>query len=192
MDLGYLVNPAVFLVETLFGLYILAVLLRFLLQWTGADYYNPISQFLVKVTHPPLRLLRRFIPAIGRVDTASLVLMLALQMVAGYLVFLLQGTTAISVAALAVWSVHDLLDLVLNIFFFCIIARALLSWFGRMPYHPAATLLASLTEPLLRRSRRLLPPTGGLDLSPLLPLIGIQLVRMLFLPPLQHLAVLLN
>ncbi|QXP83513.1 YggT family protein [Methylococcus sp. ANG] len=192
MDLGYLVNPAVFLVETLFGLYVLAVVLRFLLQWTGADYYNPISQFLVKVTHPPLRLLRRFIPAIGRVDTASLVLMLALQMLASYLVFLLQGTAAVSVAALAVWSVHDLLDLVFNVFFFCIIARALLSWFGRMPYNPAASLLTGLTEPLLRRSRRLLPPAGGLDLSPLVPLIGIQLARMLILPPLQQLAALLN
>ncbi|AAU92219.1 MULTISPECIES: YggT family protein [Methylococcus] len=192
MDLGYLVNPAVFLVETLFGLYIFAVLLRFLLQWTGADYYNPISQFLVKVTHPPLRLLRRFIPAMGRIDTASLVLMLVLQTVASYLVFLLQGAAAVSVAALAVWSVHDLLDLVFNIFFFCIIARALLSWFGRMPYHPAASLLTSLTEPLLRLSRRLLPPAGGLDFSPLLPLIGIQLARMLILPPLQHLAALLN
>ncbi|QXP87779.1 YggT family protein [Methylococcus capsulatus] len=192
MDLGYLVNPAVFLVETLFGLYIFAVLLRFLLQWTGADYYNPISQFLVKVTHPPLRLLRRFIPAMGRIDTASLVLMLVLQTVASYLVFLLQGAAAVSVAALAVWSVHDLLDLVFNIFFFCIIARALLSWFGRMPYHPAASLLTSLTEPLLRLSRRLLPPAGGLDFSPLLPLVGIQLARMLILPPLQHLAALLN
>ncbi|UZR29286.1 YggT family protein [Methylococcus mesophilus] len=192
MDLGYLVNPAVFLVETLFGLYILAVVLRFLLQWTGADYYNPISQFLVKVTHPPLRLLRRFIPALGRVDTAALVLMLALQMLASYLVFLLQGTVAVSVAALAVWSVHDLLDLVFNIFFFCIIARALLSWFGRMPYNPAASLLTGLTEPLLRRCRRLLPPAGGLDLSPLVPLIGIQLARMLILPPLQQLAAFLN
>lgn len=192
MDLGYLVSPAVFLVETLFGLYILAVVLRFLLQWTGADYYNPISQFLVKVTHPPLRLLRRFIPALGRVDTAALVLMLALQMLASYLVFLFQGTVAVSVAALAVWSVHDLLDLVFNIFFFCIIARALLSWFGRMPYNPAASLLTGLTEPLLRRCRRLLPPAGGLDLSPLVPLIGIQLARMLILPPLQQLAAFLN
>ncbi|QJD29863.1 YggT family protein [Methylococcus geothermalis] len=192
MDLGYLVNPAVFLVETLFGLYILAVVLRFLLQWTGADYYNPVCQFLVKVTHPPLRLLRRFIPAIGRVDTASLVLMLALQMLASYLVFLLQGVAGVSVAALAVWSVHDLLDLVFNIFFFCIIARALLSWFGRMSYNPAASLLNGLTEPLLRHSRRLLPPAGGLDLSPIVPLIGIQLARMLILPPLQQLAALLN
>lgn len=192
MDLGYLVNPAVFLVETLFGLYILAVVLRFLLQWTGADYYNPVSQFLVKVTHPPLRPLRRFIPAFGRIDTAALVLMLALQMLASYLVFLLQGVAAVSVAALVVWSVHDLLDLVLNIFFFFIIARVLLSWFGRLSYNPAASLLNGLTEPLLRQSRRLLPPAGGLDLSPILPLIGIQLARMLILPPLQQLAALLN
>ncbi|MEW6037320.1 MAG: YggT family protein [Pseudomonadota bacterium] len=192
MNMGYLAKPAVFLVETLFGLYILAVALRFLLQWTGADYYNPVSQFLVKVTHPPLKLLRRFIPAMGRVDTSSLVLMLVLQMLASYLVFLLQGVTAVSIAALAVWSVHDLLDLVFNIFFFCIIARALLSWFGPVPHNPGASLLNGLTEPLLRHSRRLLPPAGGLDLSPLVPLIAIQLARMLILPPIQQLAALLN
>ncbi|MDD2767289.1 MAG: YggT family protein [Methylococcus sp.] len=192
MDLGYLVNPAVFLIETLAGFYILLVVLRFLLQWMGADYYNPLSQFIVKVTHPPLRLLRRFIPPIGRIDTASLILMLALQMLATYLVFVLQGVAGVSIASLAVWSIHDLLDLVFNIFFFCIIARALLSWFGRMSYNPAAALLTGLTEPLLRFSRRLLPSAGGLDLSPMLPLIGIQLARMLILPPLQQLAAVLN
>lgn len=192
MDLGYLVNPAVFLIETLAGFYILLVVLRFLLQWMGADYYNPVSQFIVKATHPPLRLLRRIVPPIGRIDTASLILMLALQMLATYLVFLLQGVAGVSIASLTVWSIHDLLDLVLNIFFFCIIARALLSWFGRMSYNPAAALLTGLTEPLLRFSRRLLPSAGGLDLSPMLPLIGIQLARMLILPPLQQLAAILN
>lgn len=192
MDLGYLIEPAVFLVETLFGLYIFAVILRFLLQWVGADYYNPISQFVVKVTHPPLRLLRRFIPAIGRVDTSSLVLVLVLQTVAGYLVLLLQGSANVPLAAMLVWSVHDLLDLVLNIFFFAIIIRVVLSWFGRLPFSPAVSLLHSLTEPLLRQGRRLLPPVGGLDLSPLLPLIGIQLLKMLVLPPLQYLATVLG
>lgn len=188
MDLGYLIEPAVFLIETLFGLYIFAVILRFLLQWVGADYYNPISQFVVKLTHPPLRLLRRFIPAIGRVDTSSLVLVLVLQTVAGYLVLLLQGGANVPIAAMLAWSAHDLLDLVLNIFFFAVLIRVVLSWLGHLPFSPAVSLLHSLTEPLLRQGRRLLPPMGGLDLSPLLPLIGIQLLRMLLLPPLQYLA----
>ncbi|CAI8958101.1 YggT family protein [Methylocaldum szegediense] len=191
MSPDFLVNPAIFLIDTLFSLYIFALLLRFLFQWMNADYYNPISQFLIKITHPPLRVLRRFIPAIGRVDTASLVLMLGLQMLGGYLIFLLQDTS-LTFSALAVWAFAQLLDLLFNIFFFAIIIRAVLSWVSPRTYNPAISLLYSLTEPLLRFGRRLLPPIGGIDLSPLIPLIGIQLAKMLVLPPLQQLTTLLN
>jgi len=191
MSSDFLVNPAVFLIDTLFSLYIFALLLRFLFQWVDADYYNPISQFLIKITHPPLRVLRRFIPSIGRVDTASLVFMLGLQMLSGYLIFVLQGTS-IAFPALSLWAVVQLLDLLFNVYFFAIIIRAVLSWVSPGSYNPAVSLLYSLTEPLLRFSRRLLPPMGGIDLSPLIPLIGIQLAKMLVLPPLQQLTTLLN
>jgi YggT family protein len=191
MSPDFLVNPAIFLIDTLFSLYIFAVLLRFLFQWVDADYYNPISQFLIKITHPPLRMLRRFIPSIGRVDTASLVLMLGLQMLSGYLIFALQDAR-ITFAALSLWAVVQLLELLFNVYFFAIIIRAILSWVSPGTYNPAISLLYSLTEPLLRFSRRLLPPMGGIDLSPLIPLIGIQLAKMLVLPPLQQLTMLLN
>jgi len=191
MSPDFLLNPAVFLIDTLFSLYIFAILLRFLFQWVDADYYNPISQFLIKITHPPLRMLRRFIPSIGRVDTASLVLMLGLQMLSGYLIFALQSAR-ITFPALSLWAVVQLLDLLFNVYFFAIIIRAVLSWVSPGSYNPAVSLLYSLTEPLLRFSRRLLPPMGGIDLSPLIPLIGIQLAKMLVLPPLQQLTTLLN
>ncbi|HUL12970.1 MAG TPA: YggT family protein [Methylococcaceae bacterium] len=191
MDTGYLVSPAVFLVDTLFSLYVFAVMMRFLLQWVEADFYNPISQFLVKLTHPPLRLLRRFIPSIGRIDTASVVLMLALQMLGGYLVFLLQGL-GVGPLALAAWSLAQLVELLFNIYLFSIIIGAILSWFGSMAYNPVASLLYSLTEPVLRVFRRVLPPMGGIDLSPLIALIAIQLGKMIILPPLQQLTAVLN
>jgi YggT family protein len=191
MSPDFLVNPAIFLIDTLVSLYIFALLLRFLFQWVDADYYNPISQFLIKITHPPLRMLRRFIPSIGRIDTASLVLMLGLQMLGGYLIFLLQDTS-LTFPALTVWSFVQLLDLLFNVYFFAIIIRAVLSWVNPGSYNPAVSLLYSLTEPLLRSSRRLLPPIGGIDLSPLIPLIGIQLAKMLVLPPLQQLTTVLN
>ncbi len=191
MSPDFLVNPAIFLIDTLVSLYIFALLLRFLFQWVDADYYNPISQFLIKITHPPLRMLRRFVPSIGRIDTASLVLMLGLKMLGGYLIFLLQDTS-LTFPALTVWSFVQLLDLLFNVYFFAIIIRAVLSWVNPGSYNPAVSLLYSLTEPLLRRSRRFLPPIGGIDLSPLIPLIGIQLAKMLVLPPLQQLTTLLN
>lgn len=186
MSADYLVNPTLFLIDTLFGLYIFAVMLRFMLQWVNADYYNPVSRFIVKVTHPPLRLLRRLIPSVGRIDTASLVLMLALQMLAGYLAFVLQGAS-INVAALAVWALIQLLELVLNIFFFVIIARIILSWVSPRHHNPGALLIDSLAEPLMAPVRRWLPDMGGIDLSPMIPLIGIELCKMLVLPPLHQL-----
>jgi len=186
MDSGYLIQPAIFLTDTVFGLYSFALVLRFLFQWFNADYYNPISQFIVKITHPPLRLLRRFIPPIGRIDTSTLVLMLALQMLASYIVLTLQGID-LSVAALTVFAVSQLLDLVLNILFFAVIIAALLSWFHMRRFNPAVSLLYSLTEPMLKWSRKWLPPMGGIDLSPLIPIIGIQLLKMLVLPPLDQL-----
>lgn len=191
MDLGYLVNPTVFLVDTLFSLYVFAVMLRFLFQWVEADFYNPISQFLVKITHPPLRILRRLIPSLGRVDTSSLVLMLILQMLGGYLVFLLQGVDA-NIAVLSVWAISQLLELFFNVMTFSIIIRALLSWFGSMSYNPASSLLYSLTEPTMRSCRKLIGPVAGIDLSPLIALMVLQVAKMVVLPPLQQTIALLS
>ena len=193
MSADYWANPAIFLIDTLFGLYIFALALRFLFQWTGADYKIPISRFLISITHPPLRHFRRMLPPVGRLDTASLLLMLFLQMLSGYLIFLFKGY-GLSMFALLVWAIAQLLELMLNIFFFAVIARTLLSWVGPTgaAYNPAISLLYSLTEPLLQSCRRLLPVAGGIDLSPMIPLIGIELIKMLALPPLQQLVAVLN
>jgi len=191
MSADYLVNPAIFLIDTLFNLYTFALLFRFLLQWVDADYYNPISQFLIRVTHPPLRFLRRVIPSLGRVDMASLLLMLILQGMDVYFVFLVQGHSP-TLGMLMVLGLVQLLEMSFNLFFFAIVIRAVLSWVGSGSYKLAVSLLYSLTEPMLRRSRKLLPPMGGIDLSPMLPLVGIQLAKMIILPPLQQIAMMLG
>jgi YggT family protein len=191
MTSSYWAAPLIFLIDTIFSLYLFALVLRFLFQWSGADYQNPLSQFLIRITHPPLRILRRFIPSFGRIDTAALALMLALQMLSDTLIFLIQSTLP-SMGFIAIWSLAQLLDLVLNIFFYAILIRALLSWIGPTQYNPAVSLLYSLTEPLLQASRRLLPATRGMDFSPIIPIIGIQLIKMLLLPPLQQLATVFN
>ena len=191
MSTQYWSAPLIFLIDTLFSLYIFGLLLRFLFQWSGADYQNPLSQFLIRMTHPPLSLLRRFIPAMGRVDTAAIVLMLLLQIIEGFLIFLIQGGIP-SFSVLSILAVTQLIELTLNIYFYAIIIRALLSWVGPTVYNPAISLLFSLTEPVMAMSRRLLPVTGGIDLSPIVVIMAIQLIRMLILPPLQNLALILN
>lgn len=191
MGTSYMTDPLIFLIDTLFSLYILAVLLRFVLQWVGADFYNPISQMLVKVTHPPLRILRRFIPSIGRIDTASLVLALALQMAADGSILALKGMM-IGLVALMVLSFTQLVSSLLNVFVFAIVARAILSWFNTGYYNAAASILHSLTEPVLGICRRIVPDLGGIDLSPLVGLVLLQLAKMLILPPLHQLAALIG
>jgi YggT family protein len=191
MDSTYVTNPAIFISDTLFSLYILAVMLRFLLQWCGAEFYNPISQFLVKATHPPLRILRRFVPPIGKIDTSSLVLVLALQMLADFSILMLKGAS-IGIGALTILSMTQLVSLLINIFIFAVFARALLSWLNPGTFNAAASILYSLTEPLLNVCRRFIPDLGGIDLSPLVALLLLQLAKMLILPPLQELASLIG
>jgi YggT family protein len=191
MGSSYMTDPIIFLIDTLFSLYILAVLLRFLLQWCGADFYNPISQFLVKVTHPPLRILRRFVPSIGKIDTSSLILVFSLQMLADFSILMLKGVT-INIGALTILSITQLVSLLINVFIFAVFARALLSWLNPGTFNAASSILATLTEPLLDICRKVIPDLGGIDLSPLAALLLLQLAKMVILPPLHELASLIG
>lgn len=181
---NYAGNAGVFLIQTLFGLYLVAVMLRFLLQLTRADFYNPVSQFLVKVTNPPLIPLRRIIPGLIGIDMAAVVLLLVIQAVELILVGLVQGFS-LAIPGLVVLTVAELLNLLLNIYFFTILIQVILSWVNPGGYNPAIALLYSLNEPILSRARRVIPPISGFDLSPIVVFIGIQLLRMLLVSPIS-------
>ena len=187
MDNPYLSSASAFLIDTVFGIYILLVLLRFLLQLARADFYNPICQFLVKATNPPLKPLRRVIPGLWKVDLASIVLLLALQMLAVWLIHLASGR-AISAEGLIMVSVADLLALTLNTFLVTILIQVILSWVGPGAYNPLSTILYSLNEPLLGPARRVLPTMSGIDFSPLLVLVVIQLLKILVVGPISDLS----
>lgn len=187
MGASYMTDPAIFLIDTVVSLYILAVVLRFLFQWTHADFKNPISQFLIRITHPPLKILRRFVPSIGKIDTAAVVFALTLQMLADFSILMLKGVM-VSIPALIILSFTQLVSLMINVFVFAVFARALLSWFDSGNYNPASSLLQSLTEPLLNVCRKIIPDLAGMDLSPLIALVALQLAKMMILPPLNELA----
>jgi len=191
MGTSYMTDPVIFLIDTVLSQYILAIILRFLFQWTRVDFYNPISQFLVKITHPPLKMLRRFIPSVGKIDTSSLVFALLLQMLSDFSILMLKGVM-VSPAALLIMSCNQLLELLMNVFVFAIFARAILSWFDPGNYNPASSILQALTEPLLSLCRKIIPDLGGIDLSPLVALVILQLAKMMILPPLNQLAFLIG
>jgi YggT family protein len=177
----YFTNPLEFLISTLFSLYILAVMLRFLLGLVRADFYNPISQFLVRITNPLLIPLRKVIPSIGKFDSAALLLMIVLQLAAVTLILLLRGE-GISSAILVIATLAALVTLLVDVFMFAIIIEVIISWMNPGSYNPVSSLLHSLTSPLLRPIRHLVPPIAGIDLSPLFAIIVLQVLRMLILP----------
>lgn len=183
MDSNYFTSPLEFLINTLFSLFITAVMLRFLLALVRADFYNPLSQILVKITNPVLKPMRRLIPGFGGIDIASVLLMLVLQMLALGLITLLRGAS-IHPLGLLIWAMAELLSLLLNIYMFSILIQVILSWISPGTYNPAASLIFSINEPLLAPARRLIPPLSGLDLSPVAVMVGLQLLKMLLLPPL--------
>lgn len=185
---GYFTEAGVFLIQFIFGFYILAVLLRFLLQLVRADFYNPISQFLVVITNPPLRPLRRLIPGLWGVDLASVLLLLILTALQWLLIYLLTTHTYPNPLGLAVYSLADLLKLTLYVYYGALFIRIIVSWIN--PYNqqnPALNLVVRLTEPLMRPARRLVPAMGGIDFSPMLVFLALGLGQILVLQPLQML-----
>jgi YggT family protein len=183
---SYVGNAATFLIETLVGLYILIVMLRFLLQLARADFYNPVSQFIVKATQPPLAPLRRLIPGIAGLDLAAVVFMFVLKFAELWLITGLLGMTP-QAGGLAILSVAELLGLAINVYLFSILIQVIISWVNPGMYNPIMGLLHSLNEPLLAPARRLIPPISGLDLSPIAVIIVLQLASMLAVAPIRDL-----
>lgn len=165
-------NIGIFLINTLFSLYIGAVVLRFLLASVRASFYNPLSQFLVNITNPVLVPLRRIIPAAGKLDTAAVVLALILSMVKLTLLTLLGGGSG----SIIIRSIFDLLETVIHIYIFALIVQAVMSWVGNTYGNPLADLLHSLTEPLLRPIRQFVPAIGMIDLSPMVALLLLYII----------------
>ncbi len=187
MGPGYLATPVAFLIDTVFGLYIMAVMLRFLLQWARADFYNPLSRFLVRITQPVLHPFRRIIPGWGGIDLSALVVMVLLQMLTLALLMMVAGVTP-RLDYLLLRTPAELISLLLNVYLVAIIIRAVMSWLNPHDYNPATTVLLSLTEPVIRPFRAVIPPLGGLDLSPLAAILAIQVVKLLVMPPLDRIA----
>lgn len=172
-------NPLVFLIDTLIGLYVLVLLLRFILQAVRADFYNPLSQFVWQVTNRPVGLLQRVVPRWRNHDIATLLLALALVALNLWVDVSLAGARIPPLTLLA-WSLLKLLAFTLNLYFFSLLIQAIMSWVNPGMPSPASAVLWSINEPLLKPIRNVLPPIGGLDLSPLALMIAIQMIlRML-------------
>jgi YggT family protein len=172
-------SAIIYLVDTLLGLALLVVLLRLLLQWTRADFRNPLCQAVVKITNPIILPLRRVLPPIGKVDTASVV---AVILVAALKVAALYALGEMGMPPALLWVrlvLMELARMLLWTYFYAIVLYALLSMIAPGGYSPLQSVLAGLCEPVLRPLRRIIPGISGLDLSPLWACIAIQVLLIL-------------
>lgn len=175
-------NAGLFLVNTLFSLYAYTLILRILLQWVRADFYNPMAQFVWKVTNPPTQILRQLVPRYRQLDIPALVVLVAVVLLNILVDLMIIGSGASLVTILGI-TILKMLTLTINLLTITILVQAVMSWFGASMHSPASSLLFSVNEPMLRPVRRILPPVGGLDLSPLVVILVLQvLIRLIPLP----------
>jgi len=169
-------KPAlIFIITTIAQLYLFVMLLRFWCPLLRMDFRNPIAQGILKLTSPLVIPVRRLLPPIGRIDTATVVVAFGLQYLAILVILAISGVTP-TILPIAATAAIDLVLLSLRLFTFAIFIHIILSWIAPGTYNPATAFLAMLVEPVLRPFRRVIPPLGGLDISPIFAIIALQAV----------------
>lgn len=164
-------NPFAQLIDILVGLYITIILLRFFLQYFRADFYNPLSQFVVKATDPLIKPLRKMVPGFGGIDVSSLLLAYLMILLKFILIMLIAGQFSFNIIFLLLFSVVELLQSVLQLFMFLILIRVILSWISPGTYNPIMAVIGQISEPVIAKFRQILPPMSGFDFAPMLALI---------------------
>jgi YggT family protein len=175
-------NAGVFLVSIVFDLYIFVLLVRILLAAVRADYFNPLSQMVIKVTQPIIRPLRRVIPNIKNLELASVVVVYVLEIVKFVLIGLMLNG-APNMSGIFVLALADALKSFINLLFYALILQAIMTWMNQ-GYSPVANLLNRITAPVLSPFRRFIPPIGGMDISPIPAMILLQLSIIVVIGPL--------
>ncbi len=174
-----LIKAGLFLIEALFDIYTIALLLRFIFQVVRADFFNPVSQMVVKITNPPLLPLRRFIPGYRGMDVACLMVIVLTCILKLLISFTVQAKTLPFAPGLFVWSIGDIFKSTINLFFFAIIAQAILSWVNPYGNHPMQGILTKITSPVMRPFKRVIPPISGFDITPIFAILTLQIIGFL-------------
>lgn len=178
---NYATNPLIFIIATLFHLYAFALILRFVLQWVQADFYNPLSQFVVKITSPVVTPARRLIPGYKGMDLATLLVCYLILALSQFIIQTL-GDYPLTPMSVGILAITDLVSLIIDLFFYAILVQALISWINPGNFNPITSVLASVTSPVLRPVQKFIPPLGGMDISPIFAMIGLKVIEMLVNP----------
>lgn len=177
-------NASVFLIQSVFDFYLFILLLRLLLQYLRVDYYNPITQFIIKITSPVVVPLRRIIPGYWGIDLATVVLIFIVSLMKLSLISVLSIHHFPNIFGLILWSLGDLIGLTIKLFFYAVLASVIISWVAPSNHSPLFIIVQRLTDPLLKPARRLIPQVAGFDISPIPVLLLLQILIILMAEPL--------
>lgn len=187
----YIQNASTFLIEALFNFALYIVLIRFWMQWVRADFRNDFGQFIISMTNPVIVPIRRVIPSIGVIDTATVLLAVIIALVKIYVLVLVAGGGLSSYSLLKILSVAiaTVLDSSIYVFLGAIFIGIIASWLNPNSYHPILTVARAISEPLLAPARKLVPSLGGIDFSPMLVILFLRVTQILLIAPLYSLFV---
>ena len=173
-------NTFSFLIQAVFNIYMIALLIRILLEATGANYYNPIIQFLLRITDPLIKPLAKWLKCYKGVNLAGVVILFVVGIIKLSILVWLRVNTLGNPTGLIIWTLGEVINLLINVYFYAILIRAILSWVAPQTHNPAVELLVRLTNPVLRPFQRFIPLIANVDLSPLVAMICLQAFAILF------------
>ncbi|MGY8844092.1 MAG: YggT family protein [Gammaproteobacteria bacterium] len=185
MENNYFSDATIYLANVVLGSYGFIIMIRLVLQLVEADFYNPICKAIHSITNPVLKPVRAFLPHFKRIDSASLLMVIVFEIIAVWVTLKLKSSMSPSLLGLIVLSLGSTLGEFVRIFTWSIIIQAFLSWIAPDPRNPIVSVLQSITAPILSKARTVLPSTPGVDFSPIIALVALQLTLMLIVNPLH-------
>ena len=185
MENNYFSDATIYLANVILGSYGFIIMIRLVLQLVEADFYNPICKAIHSITNPVLKPVRAFLPHFKRIDSASLLMVIIFEIIAVWVTLKLKSSMSPSLLGLIVLSLGSTLGEFVRIFTWSIIIQAFLSWIAPDPRNPIVSVLQSITAPILSKARTVLPSTPGVDFSPIIALVALQLTLMLIVNPLH-------
>lgn len=167
-------NTLLFLVQTLFNIYMIILFMRILLEAVQANAHNPIVQFLLTVTTPIIKPISRYIPHYNNINSAAIIVLFVISMIKLGIIVWLRAYIFANPLGLVIWTCGELINLLINIYFYAILLYAILSWVAPHLHNPATELIVRLTTPILKPFQRVIPPIANIDISPLVAIVCLQ------------------
>ncbi len=186
--MNYLNNGGTFLVDAIFGLFIFCILIRFWMHMNNADFRNPIGHFLIQISNPLLTPFKKLLVTNKNFAMATLGVAFVLTVIKLFILFSM-NSQGFSIPSLLLFAVADIIQSSVYILLGAMLIRVISSWVAPQgSYNPFISVVYSLTEPLMAPARRIIPLMGGIDLSPIVVFIFLQLSLIVIIPPIRDLA----